>query len=282
MAFYLHSSLLLLLLFIPALVLVDPAFLLGSSSPSPSSSSSSFSAAISRNDSAIIGCPIQNTTNTSSSSLVYSLSRSSGDDDNSNSSTTNSSLCLLQDIDGEENDNLGWVSSLMDNMAMVGAPFASRDDLVNAGQVAVFIWNSSLIQWELLNSLISPDGLRATDYFGYSLELFRISPPSSPLRALIGCLGHDYQSMGGVGVAFMMQQSSANGSQWDNISLLAPPDPQKGLFFGSSLAVSSEFAFIGAPQIAGKAYVYGRDVNGADRWGLLKSFVAPDSHPSEF
>jgi hypothetical protein len=66
------------------------------------------------------------------------------------------------------------------------------------------------------------------------------------------------------------------------VKILTPPVPQYYGYYGNAVSISGDIATVGAykdPSAgteAGAMYVYGRDVGGANNWGLIAQVVASD------
>src|SRR5262249_57161143 len=81
-----------------------------------------------------------------------------------------------------------------------------------------------------------------------------------------------------LGAAYVFKRDAANG-QWTQTQELTPSDGAAGKFFGSSVALSGDTAFVGAQAdsiqgklAAGAVYVFVRDTNG--QWGQAQKLTA--------
>jgi len=144
---------------------------------------------------------------------------------------------------------------------VIGCP---QDDPVgNAGSVHFFHWDGS--QW--LHQTY--DGTVATQRLGYSVAI-----------------SGDYAIAGAPGVATIAAGSARlfkrTGGVWALEKTLTPPvspDPML-VEFGTSVAISGDYALVGAPAgdgtVRGYAYVFYRNYGGADNWGQQAQLQASD------
>ncbi|MCH7719302.1 MAG: FG-GAP repeat protein, partial [Chloroflexi bacterium] len=87
----------------------------------------------------------------------------------------------------------------------------------------------------------------------------------------------------GAGAAYIFQRDEGGADNWGEVKKLNTSDPAPALRFGTSVAIDGDTAVIGADLEAttsGAAYVFERDVGGADNWGEVKKLKASD--PQDF
>jgi hypothetical protein len=117
------------------------------------------------------------------------------------------------------------------------------------------------------------------DYFGYSVAV-------SGDIAVVGAYGEDAGGSA-AGAAYVFQRD-AGGDNWGEVAKLVASDAEAGDYFGYSVAVSGEIAIVGAygedagGSAAGTAYVFQRDVGGADNWGEVAKLVASDAEAGDY
>lgn len=145
---------------------------------------------------------------------------------------------------------------------VVGCP---RDDPVsNAGSVHFFHWDGS--QWQHQ----SYDGTVVNQRLGYSVAI-----------------SGDYVIAGALGVPSSLAGSARlfkrTGGLWAYVKTLTPTGSPNTMLdeFGTSVAISGDYALVGAPAagtdtILGYAYVYYRDYGGLDNWGQQAQLQASD------
>jgi len=66
-----------------------------------------------------------------------------------------------------------------------------------------------------------------------------------------------------------------NAQTWQEIARRLPSDISAGEYFGHSVAVSGDYAFVGTVY-DGSVYIYLRDLGGTENWGLLKKITSSD------
>ena len=170
---------------------------------------------------------------------------------------------------GAAGDLFGSALAANDAWAVVGAPKADRDDLLNIGRV--YLYQRQGKTWRLATSLDSPE-LKNQWQFGSALALtdtwLAVGAPGSQESA-------DSQNGDGVVYLFALQ----NG-KWELRQTLNPAR-KKGRF-GASLALDGDRLIVGAPATkldrtdnrgSGSVYAYRRKDN---QWILDTGFPLPD------
>jgi hypothetical protein len=100
--------------------------------------------------------------------------------------------------------------------------------------------------------------------------------------ALVGAPGED-GSGANSGAAYLFLQSQGGLDGWGQIKKLVASDAAAGDVFGVSVAVSGDYALVGADgedgtgSERGAAYLFYRNQGGADNWGEVKKIVASDA-----
>ena len=168
--------------------------------------------------------------------------------------------------DGAANDIFGLSVAVSGDYAIVGA---SGDDIgtkLNQGSAYVFVRNSTNWTQQAKLTASTFDG-SANDYFGSSVAI-------SGDYAIVGVYNrtNSFNGNSGQGAAFVFVRA---GSSWTQQSFLTADDGAVGDFFGSSVAISGDYAIvgaynndIGANTNQGSAYVFVR--NGSS-WRSLRT-----------
>ncbi len=93
----------------------------------------------------------------------------------------------------------------------------------------------------------------------------------------------------GAGAAYIFGQNAGAANNWGLVKKLISSDPGTFDQFGYSVAVEGNFAFVGAPfkdygaeTWAGAAYVFERNLGGANAWGQTKKLLASIPGNSDF
>jgi hypothetical protein len=121
-----------------------------------------------------------------------------------------------------------------------------------------------------ITKLTAGDGA-ASDEFGYAVSI-------SGNYAIVGAKGDE----SGKGAAYIFKQS---GGVWSQHRKLTADDGAVGDYFGYSVAISGDYAIVGAIGIgssAGAAYIFYKDQVSADNWGQQAKLVASDGATSDF
>ncbi|MEM7249198.1 MAG: FG-GAP repeat protein, partial [Acidobacteriota bacterium] len=119
--------------------------------------------------------------------------------------------------------------------------------------------------------LVADDG-QPGDMFGWSVSVHGGV-------AVVGVLGDD----GGGSQAGAARVFSRGDAGWEEVKKLVASDAEAGDAFGLSVSVDEDVAIAGAPwedaagARAGAAYVFVRDVGGADHWGEVRKLSASDA-----
>lgn len=179
-------------------------------------------------------------------------------------------------------DSFGYSVSISGNYAIVGA-YAENEDtsgensFSSAGSAYIFVRNGST--WTQVQKLVASDRA-AYDYFGVSVSI-------SGNYALVGAYTEDDDAAGenplnSAGSAYMFFY---DGSHWIQQQKIVGSDRAENDQFGSTVAISGDYAIIGAPNesedalgentllAAGSAYMYVR--NGSN-WEQQQKIVATD------
>ncbi len=154
---------------------------------------------------------------------------------------------LLASIGGAQ-DNFGYSVSMSGNTFVVGAPshdYAMGND---CGSAYVFRWNG--VNW-FQEAELTPSDLAPMDRFGDDIAM-------DGDRIVIGAAGSDPNGLMLAGAAYVFRRE---GTIWVQEAKLTLPDAAQYDRFGSSVAMSTDRIFVGAPNKPselGSVYVYRR------------------------
>jgi hypothetical protein len=122
----------------------------------------------------------------------------------------------------------------------------------------------------LVVKLIASDGT-ADSYFGHSVAIFGDILVVGAIRADVG--GSESQ-----GAAYIFYRNHNGAEQWGQVQKISSGGAWDE--FGSAVAISHDTIVVGAPNASpadpGAAYVFSRNMGGADNWGLVQQL-----YPSE-
>ena len=106
----------------------------------------------------------------------------------------------------------------------------------------------------------------------------------------IAVVGAFDENAGGpnAGAAYVFRRDEGGAGNWGEVKKLVASDAERDDAFGRSVAVSGDTAVVGAYEEdtggtnAGAAYVFQRELGGADNWGQVKKLTASDAHGLAF
>ena len=147
-------------------------------------------------------------------------------------------------------DQFGFEVALLDEVALVGAPFRDIGATEDAGAAYVFTHSGGV--WTQQAELTAPAPAKS-DELGLSVAL-------SAERALVGAPLRDSGGNENAGAAYVFTRT---GTDWTRQAELTAPDGAPGDWFGWPVALAGTTALIGAPdratggmRWAGAAYVF--------------------------
>ena len=88
---------------------------------------------------------------------------------------------------------------------------------------------------------------------------------------------------GGWGQAYVFGRDQGGTNNWGEVAVLKAHDADSGDWFGHSVGVSNGVVLVGSPfdddggDDSGAAYVFRRDLGGAERWGEAAKITASDA-----
>lgn len=120
---------------------------------------------------------------------------------------------------------------------------------------------------------------------GAEADLYGASVAVSGSYAVVGAKNADANGLNS-GAAYILYQNDANPDDWQQISVLTPPQVEADDLFGASVAIHTDFLVVGAPQDddmganAGAAYIYAKSTSGIG-WNFVKKITAADSQTDD-
>ena len=180
---------------------------------------------------------------------------------------------ILTASDGLANDNFGFSVAISGNYAIVGA--YKHDS--NKG--AAYIFKMSGQFWRQQKKLMV-DPAEPNDYFGYSVAI-------SGDYAIVGAFGTEvmnsnFQTFNNMGAAYIFSKDQGSDDNWGQQAKLAPSDGEFNNFFGYSVAISGNYAIVGAHfnnessrnvgGATGNAYIFKKkyDDEAVEYWTIQK------------
>lgn len=195
--------------------------------------------------------------------------------------------------DRAEDDEFGWSVDISGTTAIVGAHFEDHDAagsnfLFNAGSVYIFdlsggVWTQTqkIVGSDRAEDIVDPADPDLADQFGHSVAI-------DGDYLIVGAFGQDLNSGGGsplseAGAAYIFERS---GGVWSEVEKITNSDREEQDQFGFSVAISNNFAAVGANEEdeneggtgtlsnSGSVYFYERDMGGD--WIENQKIVASD------
>ena len=155
----------------------------------------------------------------------------------------------LNAFDAGGTDWFGWSVKLSEEVALVTAP---QD---NGQTGSAYVFRDTGKQWVHEIKLTAADPVGPFPFFGWS----------SSIRGDTILLGapEDFELGGDAGAAHLFRK---NRTGWEEVIKLTASDGQAGDFFGASLSVSGDVAFISAPDqnVPGTVYIFDVDPTPGD------------------
>jgi len=195
---------------------------------------------------------------------------------------------ILRASDAQSSDALGQSVSISGNVAIVGAfgeDGGSGDPRLDAGAAYVFHRHrSGASRWGQVKKLTASDA-ESSDFFGNSVAV----------SGTFAVVGAHYEDAGpgdpapSAGAAYVFQRDQGGTSNWGEVQKLIAPDAQPSDHFGKTVAISGDFAVVGAQHEdggpgdpladAGAAYVF-RNFAGFG-WLHVKTLRASDAQAGD-
>jgi hypothetical protein len=176
---------------------------------------------------------------------------------------------------GGTGDAMGWSVAIDGAIAVAGAPFASGAGPLQ-GSAHVFARGADGA-WAEQAALVAPDAA-PDDRFGYDVAV-------SGDTVLVSA----YHRTGEAGAVYVFRRDAGGAGAWGHVRTFTGDDTDAGDNFGVSIDLDGDVAVVGAwlddpdgPD-SGSAYVFGRDVGGAEQWGQIAKIRGDDlAHADTF
>ena len=169
-------------------------------------------------------------------------------------------------------DQFGFSVAISGDYAIVGARLDDPSGVSDAG--SAYIYFRSGTTWSLQATLPNP-APATSDQFGYSVAI-------SGDYAIVGARLDDPSGIGDAGSAYIYFRS---GTTWSLQATLPNPAPTTSDEFGNSVAISGDYAIVGAfaddpsgVTNAGSAYIYFRS---GTTWSLQTTLPNPEPATSD-
>jgi hypothetical protein len=183
-------------------------------------------------------------------------------------------LCSRLASDAEDDDRFGRSVALDGDHAIVGADFEDGDGGSDRGAAYIFDREEGgTDNWGEVKKLTASDAADG-DQFGTSVSI-------DGSTAVVGAPYKDS------GAAYIFYRDEGGDDNWGQEAILAASDAESGDLFGWSVAVSGNYAVVGAPYEdsggtdSGAAYVFYRNEGGENNWGQVAILAASDAESGD-
>jgi hypothetical protein len=214
----------------------------------------------------VVGTPLGNGVGATSTGAAYIFER--------DAAGTWTEAAKLTASGSQDGDEFGTSVAVSGDIALVGAVFANSPASSASGAAYVFERDAGGA-WNEVVKLNALDAATGVD--------FGISAAVSGDIALVGAPFED-EIAPNAGAAYVFKRDA--GGAWSEEKKLVGGDSLANDFFGTSVAVSGNFAVVGAPEEdrtasnAGAAYVFERDAAGT--WSEVTKLIASDAEADDF
>jgi len=178
--------------------------------------------------------------------------------------------------DTAQGDSFGFSLAMDGDLAVVGAWRAE----MQKGSAYVFERNQGGgDSWGQIAELTAADGAMF-ERFGFSVDI-------SDDHVVVGAPGHGGGAYLG-GAAYVYSRNHAGVDAWGEVAKLMAADVAVNDQFGWSVGIDHAVVVVGsnkgdgAVADSGSAYLYGRNQDGADAWGVITEFNASDGAALDF
>ena len=176
--------------------------------------------------------------------------------------------------DAQNSDEFGRSVAISGDYAIVGAHF---EDSTGSDRGAAYLYYRDQGGTDLWGEVVKLTASDAQDWdeFGTSVTI-------SGDYAIVGA---QYEDSGGLssGAAYVFYRNQGGTDNWGEVLKLTASDAAAGDLFGFSVALSGDYAVVGAYSEDGggadngAAYVYYRNQGGTDNWGEVLKLAASDA-----
>jgi hypothetical protein len=169
--------------------------------------------------------------------------------------------CVANDMDGWDN-RFGDCVAISGDILLVGASRDTSGLMGYHGSVYVCYRDEGASDnWGIVKKLLASDQT-PNGYFGTSVSI-------SGDTVVVGAPGH----LADQGAAYVFERNLGGTDNWGELVELTASDGKPGDRFGRSVAIHGDVIAVGAylaDSWEGSAYLFYRDLGGADNWGEAK------------
>ncbi len=170
-------------------------------------------------------------------------------------------------------DNLGNSVAIAADMAAIGGPNVDDSGVANTGVIWLY-QETSLDNWVMLKKFTNPNGLGSSDYFGSSVDLKDLDNDGTADRMVIGAYADD-EGGSNKGTVFVYERNQGGANNWGLVKQIDDTaSPATSQYLGFSTVLGGDRVISGIilddtqGSNAGASVVFGKDVGGANNWGV--------------
>jgi len=189
-------------------------------------------------------------------------------------------VAILTASDAEDLDYFGRSVAISGDYVVVGADYADGAG-TDCGAAYIFARNQDGPDaWGEVAILTASDA-QDGDNFGFTVAI-------SGDYAVVGAHKEDGDAGTDRGAAYVFDRNSGVPDSWGEVAILTASDAEDGDEFGFSVAISGDYAVVGARKEdgdagtdRGAAYVFDRNSGGPDAWGEAVILTASDAEDGD-
>lgn len=171
----------------------------------------------------------------------------------------------LTDQEGAANDRFGSSLAMNEETLIVGA---SKDN--KTGSIVIF--SKKADQWNQGLKVFASDG-KTKDHFGTSLAL-------QGNYLAVGADGTDDYT----GAVYLFEQNLGGINNWGELKKIETPDGESNDRFGKNITMYGDYLLVGSEghdMAMGATYLFRKDKEGDNNWGLANKLMAMDGTPED-
>lgn len=188
------------------------------------------------------------------------------------------------DVDPVHYDYFGWVVAIAGDVAAVAAAHRDEPGQVNAG--AVYLYReTSQDTWTYFKKLTNPNGIGASDHFGYAMDIIDLDGDGTADRLAIAA-PYDDEQFGDRGTVFIFERNQGGANNWGLVAkaadaTISPTSRHIGL---GQLGLGGDYMVVGSRlndakgTDSGAILVFRKDEGGANNWGLQTYLWGSDTN----
>ncbi len=184
--------------------------------------------------------------------------------------------------DGVASDYFGYSISLSGDTVIVGA--RNHDVGGNEKQGSAYIFEQNEggeYNWGEVTKLVASDGASG-DEFGRSVSIHGDT-------VVVSAFIDDIDGNTDQGSAYIFERNAGGVNNWGEVTKLTASDGAPDDIFGLSVSLSNDILAVGAPYavisgniMQGSAYIFERNMGGADNWGEVTKLISSDGVAGDY